>query len=170
MIQLFGAVFIIGAAYILGVSIQKKMVTGEKVVGELEVFFSDLRTAIGYNCASIPTQIVRCADKEYLENLTFLNGLTESSFRDQTLSEVLDERFARWEFAPSISKDERSLVRTVFAQLGRRNVDSEIAQLDYARDQMKQFREKRRVMNEKRKGFYEAVFTLAGIAVAILLL
>ena len=164
-----GAMIIVVAGYWLGHSRRSGLMLAETVLDQFIQLFKELRGTVEFSAGGMAEHIALCAAKESYRKLEFLKAaLTAPPGRN--LGENLVEAFENWETAARLSQDERSVVYGLLAELGSDSARYELAKLDFALERLDAALEQRREENKKHKGYYEIIFTLAGIAVAILLI
>lgn len=165
-----GAVIVIVASYVLGHSKRSGMLLGERIIDQIIQLFKELKSAVEYSAGSMVTHIETCAYKESYDKLGFLAAAAVNPNADVNLGDSLCDAFEEWENAPLVNRDEKSAIKGLFDEIGSDSSKCELAKLDFAIERLTASLAIRRSNNEKHKGYYETLFTLTGIAVAILLI
>ena len=165
-----GAVVIIVAAYIFGHMKRGTKLESERILGQMVKLMGEIKSSVEHSAASLVHTITTCAYKEAYNKLGFLAKAVVDPRTDLYLGEVLCDALQNWENASLLSRDERSLIIGVLCEIGSDCGKNETAKLGFAIERLEETLETRRESNKKHKGYYETIFTLAGIAAAILLI
>lgn len=165
-----GAIVIIVTSYILGHARRGIMLLGAEIVDQFVQLFKELRSAIAHGMGSLTALLETCAYKESYNKLTFLAMISSNPKAADNLCDALCDAFEDWESRNSLTKDEAAVISGLLQNIGESGAQNELAKLDFAIERLEQALQGRCTLNEKRKGFYETVFTLTGAALAILLI
>lgn len=157
------------AGYLLGHARRSGLVLAETVLDQLIQLFKELRGAVEFSAGGMAEHMAVCAAKESYRKLEFLKIALAAS-PGRSLGNNLTEAFERWETAARLTGDERAVVCGLLAGLGSESARGELAKLGFALERLETALEQRREYNKKHKGYYEIIFTLTGIAVAIMLI
>jgi len=165
-----GAIVIIIASYIIGYSRRSAMLLGEKIIGQFIHLIKEIKSSVEYGVGSLADLVASSADKESYDKLTFLSKACASDEMHSSLSGALCTAFDGWEHSQTLSKDERAVVKTLLSDIGKSSSDGEISKLDFAAERLKASLETRHEFNSHRRGYYETIYLLAGIAIAIIII
>ena len=168
--KIVGAVVIIIASYIIGYLRRSNMLLGEKIISQLIHLIKEIKNSVEYGVGSLSEFFEKCAYRESYDKLTFINKACNSDEMNYSLSGALCAALNDWEHVSLITKDEMSVIRALFENIGKDLSGNEISKLDFAAERLKAALDARHELNSKRRGYYETIYVLAGIAVAILLI
>ena len=168
--KIAGAMLIIITAYMIGRIKRGSALVGERVLDQIIQLFKEIKSSIEHSVGSLVNTITTSSCKEVYNKLGFLAKVAVDQKTGLYLGEVLCRAFDSWEYAASLTKDERAIITGVFNVIGSDSGKSEVTKLDFAVERLEELHKARRENNKKHKGYYETVFTLAGIAAAILLI
>lgn len=167
--RVVGAMIIVVAGYFFGYSRRSGLVLAETVLDQLIELLKELRGAVEFSADGLAEHLTVCAAKESYRKLGFLKMALDAP-QGRSLGENLNGAFGQWDTAARLTGDERTVIGGLLAELGNDSTRAELAKLDFALDRLDAALEQRREYNKKHKGYYEIIFTLAGIAVAIMLI
>jgi stage III sporulation protein AB len=165
-----GALVVIVASYIAGRFKRADMLLGERITAQLIRFLGELKNAVQYRAGSLVAAVGECAAKESCDQLGFLADAAFGPDVDSGLGWALTSAFSRWNRLPLLTREEREALNGLFSELGSGFSSSEISRIELAAERLKASLEARRAANDKKRGYYETLFTLAGIALAIVLI
>ncbi len=168
--KLVGALFLVVSAYVLGALIRAEKLRGEEILRTLLLFLRRVRDNIEYGASPLRELVDRCAADERYAALDFLPGALGRLEAGEPLKTALCGAFWDSDCATKLDKGDAQELGRLFEQIGESLDAVAVRSLDYLGSRLQDSLALRQEQNKKQKGFYESLCSLAGAAVAILLL
>ena len=168
--KIIGALFIVTASFFLGYARRAAALQSEKTAAALAALFRELADGIEYGCARLGPQLDALCAAERFAQLDFLPAACALADGGRSLHDALNEGFLASACRQRLNHEEQAAADLVLCALGCETDGPAVRELRGAERKFAEFAETRHKANTARGGFYEAIYTLCGAAVAILLL
>ena len=165
-----GALFLIFSAYALGRIIRMQKMREENILRICGRFLQELRDNIEFKTNPLREVVARCAVNDRYSVLDFLPEALRRIDGGANVTYALCAAYPLSECAQRLREEDSQLLVGLFEEMGA-EVDQLVLQnIDYTACRLSESLKTVSERNRQQKGYYEALASLAGAAVAIVLL
>jgi len=169
-LKLVGSLFLIISAYILGAVVRAQKIKQERILQKLSEWLCELRDSIQYKTSSLQKVVETTADSARYEDLDFLRKSVELMKQNESIKNSVINAFCESDCCDVLVADTAREMKELLVLLGS-EIDSVV--LRYIDQFVQKLGQEYRQLHEKnnsQRGYYEALFTLGGAAIAVMLM
>lgn len=170
MMKLVGALFIVASAFVLGALIRGGKLRAEQMLRSLILFLKNIQDNIEYKTNPLREVVARCAVNDRYAALDFLPDTLRKLDAGANLKNALCLSFDQSDCAAKLGAGDAQEVMRLFEGMGGEVDDVVLQSIHYTATRLEESLDAKAEQNKKQKGYYESLFTLAGAAIAVMLI
>ncbi|NLC79421.1 MAG: hypothetical protein GX683_06835 [Ruminococcaceae bacterium] len=165
-----GIVLIIFVSFLLGYGKRSEQLKGERLTELFSDLFGEIKYQISYSGNPLTEILISLSSTEKYSKFNFISdALNRLKNENKPIANALVEAFDGSAVKAVLSGEERECVQNVFSDFAKKSKEREVEKLEEARRFFLKSAEDKRAANDKKRGYYETLYTLAGTVIAIIL-
>lgn len=168
--KLLGLLTIIAVGYLFGATKRKTMLLREEYTARFLLLFGEMKYVFKYKSSSLVDSLFDSAQNDDNKRLAFMEAAEQSVRDNKSLNASLVEAFRQSTEKKYLNANEIKEIEEAFRVFGTQSEEKELEKLEYVILKLKETLEAKRAENKSKKGYFETIYSLAGVALSIMLI